>query len=76
MTILVNSTNDPEYGVGVEIEKDFFELSPGDFKHFFSLEYMKEKIEPFKIMVLDNKGTTYKDTAKKVSNLIRFVGEK
>jgi len=76
VAILVNSINDPEYGMGKKLGKDFFELSPGDVKHFFSLEYMKAKTENFETIVLDNKGETYKDKAKGVVNLIRFVGRK
>lgn len=74
--VLVNSVDDPEYGQGKELGPDFFELSPGDIKHYFSLSYMAEKTKTFETIVLDNHGTTHKDNAKGVTNLIRFIGRK
>ncbi len=76
VAILVNSVDDPEYGMGKKLGEDFFELSPGDVKHFFSLEYMRGKTKGFGTLVLDNRGETYKDKAKGVFNLVRFVGRK
>ena len=73
---LFNSINDSEYGTGTKLEQDYFELSPGDVKHFFSIGYVKEKTRQFKTIVLDDHGTTYKDNVKGNSNLIRFIGEK
>lgn len=76
IALLVNSIEDPEYGTGVKLDTDFYELSPGDVKHFFSLEYMELKSKKFDRLILDNKGTTYKDNVKGVFNLIRFIGTK
>lgn len=76
VAILVNSIDDPEYGMGKKLNNDFFELSPGDVKHFFSLDYMRKKAKKFETIVLDNKGETHKDRAKGVFKLIRFIGKK
>lgn len=76
VALIVNSIEDPEYGTGKLLEKDYFELTPGDVKHFFSTNYMKELTKNFETIVLDNQGTTHKDNAKGVFNLIRFVGRK
>jgi SAM-dependent methyltransferase len=76
LALLVNSTQDPEYGNGEKLGTDYFELSEGDVKHFFSIEYMSLKTKYFKEIVLDSKGTTYKDNAKGVFNLIRYIGQK
>ncbi len=76
LAVLVNSTSDPEYGQGKMLEPDYYEFSPGDRKHFFSVDYMDEKTKMFKSVVLDDQGTTFKDTEKGVKGLIRFVGNK
>jgi len=76
VAILVNSINDPEYGQGEKIEQDYYELVPGDVKHFFSKEYMKRKTHKFETILLDSEGTSYKDTEKGVFNLIRYIGRK
>lgn len=76
VALLVNSTKDLEYGMGQELEDDLFELEPGDTKRFFSVKTMKDRTKQFKTIVLDEQGTTYKDTAKGVFNLIRYVGQK
>jgi len=71
---LVNTINDSEVIESNEIEKEYF-LSPvGIKKRFFSINYFHQLIEnQYKILVLDEKGETYKDENK---NLIRFVGKK
>lgn len=76
LAVLVNSIKDPEYGTGIKLDTDFYELSPGDIKHFFSTESLKEMAKKFGIIALDDSGTTYKDSAKGVFNLIRFIGQK
>jgi SAM-dependent methyltransferase len=76
LAILTNSVDDPEYGTGMKMGNDYFELSPGDVKHFFSVQTLEEKLKMFEVVVLDNEGTSHKDSAKGVFNLIRFVGRK
>jgi len=76
VAILVNSTNDPEYNTGKMLDRDYFELSQGDVKHFFSQEYLKAKTSQFETIILDNQGTTLKDSAKGVFGLIRYLGRK
>jgi SAM-dependent methyltransferase len=73
--IFTNSTDDPEYNSGRKIEKDLFEIE-GVQKRFFSVDTMKEFTKDFEKILLDNKGKTYKDEAKGVHNLIRFIGKK
>lgn len=75
LSILNNSISDPEYIQGQEIEPGYLSVD-GTMKRFFSVDSLKEYIKNFKIILLDNLGTTYKDEAKGVNNLIRFVGTK
>lgn len=72
---LFNSINDPEYNQGKEIEPDVFEID-GIAKRYFSVKTLKPFVEMFEVIILDNKGETYKDSAKGIHNLIRFVGRK
>ena len=60
VAVLVNSTDDPEYGTGKPIGPDYYELAPGDVKHFYSQESLAKKTKIFKIIVLDNQGSTHK----------------
>ena len=71
---LVNTINDSEVIESKEIEKEYF-LSPvGIKKRFFSINYFHQLIEnQYNILILDEKGETYKDENK---DLIRFVGKK
>lgn len=72
---LANSTDDPEYNDGFELEKDFFQIDKTS-KRYFSIDSAREFADKFDVVLLDNKGETYKDRAKGVHNLIRFVGKK
>jgi len=72
---LVNSTSDPEYGAGEAIEPDYFQIDKLA-KRYFSVESAREFGQYFNVILLDNFGETYKDAAKGVHNLIRFVGTK
>lgn len=74
LAFLVNSTSDPEYKTGIKIEEDFFKVGENS-KRYFSVESAREFINEFEIIVLDNKGETYKDREKGIHNLIRFVGK-
>ena len=72
---LFNSASDSEYGTGEKIEEGYF-LIHGVKKRFFSTDSLSNFIKEFNIMICDNKGETYKDKAKGIHNLIRFVGRK
>ncbi len=71
----VNSVNDPEYKDGNEIEKYYFQIDKTK-KRYFSVESARELSWAFDVNLLDDLGETYKDAAKGVHNLIRFVGTK
>lgn len=75
VAILVNSVNDPEYGVSTKIEDDYFE-NDGVRKRFFSKGTIATFASDFEIILADENGETYKDSAKGVHNLVRFVGRK
>lgn len=70
-----NSTSDPEYKAGKEIEEDLFKID-GISKRYFSIESTSKFVSRFDIFLLDDHGETYKDSAKGVHNLIRFIGKK
>jgi len=70
-----NSTTDPQYGTGEQIEADNF-LSDGMAKRFFSVRSAGGFAAGFDVKLLDGQGETYKDAAKGVHNLIRFIGTK
>lgn len=75
VAVIVNSVNDPEINTGTRIEDDFYEVE-GIYKRYFSIESMKGFIKEFKVVLLDDKGKTYKDEEKGTHDLIRFVGKK
>lgn len=75
IAVFTNTTNDPEYNTGKKLEDEFFEID-GVTKRFFSIKSMSEFTKDFKKILIDDKGRTYKDEAKGVHNLIRFVGKK
>jgi len=56
------SIDDPNYGVGDEIEKDMFNAK-GHLRHFFSIGYVKELLrDDFDIELLEDKQEEYNDT--------------
>ena len=71
----VNSVNDPEYKTGIELEPDYFMIGKMA-KRFFSEQTAREFAKWFEVNLLDERGETYKDTAKGVHNLVRFIGKK
>jgi SAM-dependent methyltransferase len=71
----VNSVNDPEYKTGEELEPDYF-LIDKTAKRYFSEATAREFAQWFDVNLLDEHGETYKDTAKGVHNLVRFIGTK
>jgi SAM-dependent methyltransferase len=75
LAFLVNSTTDPEYNTGEKIEDDYFKIDKTA-KRYFSVASTREYVRYFETNLLDDHGETYKDTAKGVQNLIRYVGTK
>jgi SAM-dependent methyltransferase len=73
---LVNSTDDPEYGAGEVLEADYY-MVDDKAKRFFSIGTVNELItDEYDILLLDNRGETYKDRDKGVHNLVRCVAKK
>ena len=72
---IANSVNDPEYGTGNQIEPDYFEIGK-TVKRYFSESTARTFTQYFETNLLDELGETYKDSAKGVYNLVRFVGKK
>lgn len=75
MAVLVNAVTDPEYGSGAQIEPDFFKVGALP-KRFFTTDSVRTFTEKFNAKLLDNNGESYKDAAKGIHGLIRFVGTK
>ena len=73
LAVFVNSINDPEFNTGKRIEQELFEIE-GMTKRFFSKYSMDYFAQDFQVMLLDDKGRTYKDATKGVHNLVRFIG--
>lgn len=72
---LVNSVHDPEYNSGAKLEEDYFQIGKAT-KRYFSVESARHLTGYFDVTLLDDQGETYKDRAKGVHNLVRFVGAK
>ena len=75
VALLVNSVDDPEYGTGEKLEEHLYDTD-GTQKHFFDVPEMQAFASKFTCIIADNDGETYKDNAKGVHNLIRFIGKK
>ncbi len=75
LALITNSTDDPEFNTGKRIEKHLLEVEGAE-KSYFDINYMQEKTQKFKTILLDSKGQTYKDRTKGVANLIRYIGKK
>lgn len=75
VAVFTNSVDDPEYGTGKRLEPDFFQIDNVS-KRYFSVDSMRKYSEYYEIILLDNHGETYKDAAKGIHNLIRFIGQK
>ena len=75
VALFTNSINDPQYGQGKKLEKDFYEIN-GVTKRFFSQESIQEFARKFKTLEVDEHGYTPKDRAASTSNLVRYVGKK
>lgn len=72
---LTNSTSDPEYNSGRMLEPDFFQVGKAT-KRYLSVESARALTRDFQPNLIDNLGQTYKDQAKGIHNLIRFIGKK
>lgn len=70
-----NSKDDPEYNTGKKLEDSYFEID-GVAKRYFDVEAAKNFAQKFKPLLVDNNGETYKDRAKGIHNLIRYIGTK
>ncbi|HMS92276.1 MAG TPA: class I SAM-dependent methyltransferase [Candidatus Saccharibacteria bacterium] len=75
LAFFTNSTSDPEYKSGTMLENDLYEIE-GKKKRFFTVKSAKKYAVSFTPILVDNNGETYKDNAKGVHNLIRFIGKK
>jgi SAM-dependent methyltransferase len=75
LSFFTNSVHDPEYNTGKKLEDDFFQIDQTT-KRYFSLETATAFTKHFDANLLDDQGETYKDRAKGVHNLIRFIGTK
>lgn len=75
IAFLSNSINDPEYRTGVYLEDDFFLIGKAK-KRYLSLESAREFTKQFHPLLLDDQGETYKDRAKGVKSLIRYIGQR
>jgi SAM-dependent methyltransferase len=75
ISALFNTVEDPEYQSGTFIEEDYFDVK-GVAKRYFSVENTKPFISKFETVLLDKQGSTYKDRAKNIHHLIRFIGKK
>jgi len=75
LAFFTNSIHDPEYNTGTKLEDDYFQIDKTA-KRYFSVETARAFARYFDVNLLDNHGETYKDRAKGVHNLIRFIGTK
>jgi SAM-dependent methyltransferase len=75
LAFFTNSVSDPEYGNGTKIEDNFYDID-GVSKRYLDTESAKQFGHQFSPLLLDSRGETYKDAAKGIHNLIRFIGKK
>lgn len=75
LAFFTNSIDDPEYNTGKQVETDYFEIE-GTPKRYLSVESARQFAHAFKPLLIDNNGETYKDSAKDIHHLIRFIGTK
>jgi len=68
-----NSTDDPEFNTGKKLEENYLEIE-GVAKRYLDVEAATNFAKKFKPRLVDNDGETYKDSAKGIHNLIRFIG--
>ena len=75
LALLANSVNDPEYKTGEMIEDGYFKIGKAT-KRYFSKNTVNEFTQRFNTVVADENGETYKDSAKGIHNLVRYIGKK
>ncbi len=75
LAFLVNSTADPEAEDGEKIESHY-RLINGIAKRYFNTIEVADMTRKFTTLLLDNEGSSQKDDALNVKNLIRYVGSK
>jgi len=75
LAFLTNSVDDPEYNTGNKIEEHYFEIE-GVAKRYLDVDEAKKFAYRFNPLLADNDGETYKDAARGIHNLIRFIGQK
>lgn len=75
LAYFTNSISDPEYNTGKKLDDDYYEIE-GEPKRYLSVETARRFAHEFSPMLLDNNGETYKDSAKGIHSLIRFIGRK
>jgi len=74
---MVNSVHDIEYGNGTFVDDFFYELEPGIWKRYFSVEHMRSLTNGlFEPMLLDDEGASIKPEKGEEHNFVRFVGRK
>lgn len=72
---VANSTSDPEYRSGREIEEDFFQIGQGT-KRYLSVESASRLVSCFEVLLLDALGEDSFTDRHQKHNLIRFIGRK
>lgn len=75
LAFLANSVHDPEYNTGKKLENDYFQIDKAS-KRYFSVDTARHFTKQFDAKLLDDQGETYKDRAKGVHNLVRYIGIK
>ncbi|HYF96725.1 MAG TPA: class I SAM-dependent methyltransferase [Patescibacteria group bacterium] len=76
LAVLVNSVNDLEYNQGPKIADNYFKIK-GLRKRYFTENEIKDYInDSFKIIILDEKGESYKDQEVDNHGMIRLIARK
>jgi SAM-dependent methyltransferase len=75
LAALFNTDEDPEIAEGEIIEPNYLKMD-GIQKRYFSPDAAKDFAKDFEILVSDSEGSTYKDSAKGIHNLIRLIAKK
>lgn len=72
--IKCKSTEDEEFGKGEMLEKNVYVMEENYVRHFFDEEYMKEKLQLFKIIQIEKTKGTYEGLAgSKISHFIEGI---
>jgi SAM-dependent methyltransferase len=75
IAFFTNSIDDPEFATGRQIEPNYFDIE-GVSKRYFDVAAARQFAHAFTTLLADNNGETYKDSAKGVHHMIRYVGTK